>query len=132
MAKLPKRLSLLLVSLVLCATTLVACSNNSEEETEKATVFNLKIVDGELNIESGLIRAKQGDGIILRVDAYEKGVLHLHGYEIFREVGPGESTDIELVADDIGRSSITFHPVGGDDVDGQKEINLGALEVRPR
>jgi len=132
MAKLPKRLSLLLVSLVLCATTLVACSSNSEEETEKATVFKLTIEDGELNIESGLIRAEQGDDIILRVDADEKGVLHLHGYEIFREVGPGESTDIELVADDIGRSSITFHPVRGDDADDQKEINLGALEVRPR
>ena len=59
MAKLPKRLSFLFASLVLCATALVACSSNSEEEAEKATVFNLKIEDGELNIESGLIRAEQ-------------------------------------------------------------------------
>ncbi len=132
MAKLPKSLSLLLASLVLCATALVACSSNSEEEAEKATVFNLTIEDGELNIESGLIRAEQGDDIILRVDADEKGVLHLHGYDIFREIGPGGSIEIEIVADTIGRSSITFHPGDGDDVDDQKEINLGALEVRPR
>ena len=88
MAKLPKSLSLLLASLVLCATALVACSSNSEEEAENATVFNLTIEDGELNIESGLIRAEQGDDIILRVNADEKGVLHLHGYDIFREIGP--------------------------------------------
>ena len=55
----------------------------TQEAEEEATVFNLTIEDGELNIESGLIRAEQGDDIILRVDADEKGVLHLHGYDIF-------------------------------------------------
>ena len=128
MAKLPERLSLLLVALVLCAIVLAACSSSSEEEAAKAIVFELNIVGGELSIEPGIIRVEQGDDVILRIDADEQGILHLHGYEIEKEVGPGGSIDIEIVADTTGRSSITFHPGGSD----QKEVNLGALEVRPR
>ena len=134
MAKLPKGLFFLLAALVLSVTMLVACSSNSEEEDEKATVFDLKMEGGKLNIEDGIIRARQGDNIILRIDADEQGILHLHGYDIFTEVGPGKPTDIEITADATGRFSLTFRPGSRDDVgqDNQNEINLGALEVRPR
>ena len=129
MAKPP---TLLFATLVLCAIALVACSSSSEEEIEKTIVFDLSIEGGELDIEDGIIRVRQGDNIILRVDSDEQGILHLHGYDIEQEVGPDGSADIEVVADTTGRSSITFHPGGGGGVDSQKEINLGALEVRPR
>ena len=129
MAKPP---TLLFVALVLCAIALVACSSSSEEEVEKTMVFDLSIEGGELAIEDGSIRIRQGGDGSLRADSDEHGIVRLHGYDIEQEVGPDGSADIEVVADTTGRSSITFHPGGGGGVDSQKEINLGALEVRPR
>jgi len=49
--------------------------------------------------------------------------LHLHGYDVEGEVGPGQKTTLRFEADLTGRFEIEDHAT---------EQELGVLQVRPR
>ena len=49
--------------------------------------------------------------------------LHLHGYDVEQEVGPGQKANLRFRADLTGRFEIEDH---------ESEKELGVLQVRPR
>ena len=124
-----------LAALVLLISVLAfgACGGRAEPE---ARDFDLKIEDRKLNLDSPVMKVKQGDTVTLRIDADEHGTFHLHGYDIEKEVGPDETTTMELTASATGRFNITFHPGGeGEEehAEGEgEEISIASLEVSPR
>ena len=83
--------------------------------------FDVSIEGGEMSPDE--ISATEGDTVTLRVSADEPMELHLHGYDVEREVRPGEKAELRFEADVTGRFEIEDH-------DSEKE--LGVLQVRPR
>ena len=91
----------LLLPLVLLAAA--ACGGGAPEELD----IPVKLEHGRLNPET--IRVKQGDMVTLKIEATEPGQLHLHGYDIEKNLSADAVADLYFVADTTGRYKITVH-----------------------
>lgn len=87
--------------------------------------LDLDIRAGALPPDKQLIRTDQGDDIVLRWSADEPITIHLHGYDIEKDLKPGAVTTMSFVATATGRFPITRHGHG-------EETPLAYLEVHPR
>ena len=83
--------------------------------------FDISIEGGEMSPRE--ISVDQGDMVTLNISSDEQMEIHMHGYDVEREVGPGQTARLHFEADLTGRFEIEDH---------ETEKVLGVLEVRPR
>jgi Cupredoxin-like domain len=83
--------------------------------------FDVSIEDGEMRPAE--ISVNEGDRVTLRVSTDKPIEFHMHGYDIEREVEPGQAAELHFEADITGRFEIEGH---------ESEVELGVLQVRPR
>lgn len=79
------------------------------------------ISDGSMDPRE--IPVRQGDRVRLRITSDSPVEIHVHGYDLEGEVGPGQETVLSFEADDTGRFPIEDHETGA---------GLGVLVVEPR
>jgi hypothetical protein len=79
--------------------------------------FALRIEQGRVPADKRLIRVKQGDIVNLQWSTDRRISVHLHGYDVEKEVAPGSVTDMTFTARATGRFTIESHiaktPSGG-------------------
>lgn len=77
-----------------------------------AEVFEFEIADGRAT--PPLDRAAVGHGTTVRIVVIsdQPDEIHLHGYDLAAEVGPGKEGVIEFVADQIGLFELETHESG--------------------
>ena len=97
---------------------LLACAGQAVIDARAAeATFVLRIENGRVPANMRLIRVKQGDIVKLRWSTDRRIALHLHGYDIEKEVVPGTATDMTFAAHATGRFTIQPHltqtPSGG-------------------
>ncbi len=110
------------VCILLVAAWVGACGDGGKAVRRE---FELSVRGGALAAEQRLIRVRQGDDVILHWSTDEPVTIHLHGYEIERDLRPGTPTTVWFVARATGRFPITRRRRG-------EEHALGHLEVYPR
>jgi hypothetical protein len=91
-------------------------------------VFELHIEGGALAGGPRTLRVTEGDRVRLRWTADAPTVLHLHGYDLEREVAPGRMAEFGFDAYATGRFPVEVH---GSDHSGHA-APLVFLEVYPR
>jgi hypothetical protein len=116
----PHRLARICILLV--AVWAVGCGGGGQATRRE---LDLNVRGGALAPDEQLIRADQGDDIVLRWSADEPITIHLHGYDIEKDLKPGAVTTMSFVATATGRFPITRHGHG-------EETPLAYLEVHPR
>lgn len=106
--------------------------------------FDLTVADRVLVGNRTTFVVDEGDQITFTITADEQGELHLHGYDLRRDIGPDAPTTFTLKADATGRFAMELHidaaenshdtDAADDHGHGDRgaDISLGALEVRPR
>lgn len=94
---------------------------NTPTEGPQAREFDVRI--SGRGMEPSEINVTEGDRVVLRVTADTPHEIHLHGYDIEREVAPGEPARLSFQADLTGQFTIEDH---------ETEDELGTLVVRPR
>ena len=119
---------------------LAACSGGVPGTAD----FDLTVADRALVGSRTTFVADQGDQITLTITADEQGELHLHGYDLRRDIGPDAPTTFTFKADATGRFAMELHIDAAEDGhdhdaaddhghgDTGADILLGALEVQPR
>ena len=146
----------LLLGAFLALTLAVAGCGTSEPKELEIVV---KLEGDKLSPET--IHVRKGDTITLKIEPDRPGRIHLHGYDLEKDLEAGLITEFDFVADATGRFRITFHTAGekhqshngkqtGPDAAGQsgtpesdrgyhevdnderEEVNIGFLEVRPQ
>jgi hypothetical protein len=78
--------------------------------------FVLRIEKGRVPSDMQLIRVKQNDIVKLQWTSDQPMTIHLHGYDIEKEVAPGAVTDMTFTARATGRFAVEPHlarPSGG-------------------
>lgn len=104
----PLQTSLLALS-VLGAISLVA---GAAEVT-----YTLAVANGRLPENTRLIRVKQNDVVKLEWSTDKPMTVHLHGYDIEKDIRPGATTEMMFVARATGRFPVEPHlgktPSGG-------------------
>ena len=100
-----------------------ACGANLQPEPPAEQVFELHLEGGEVARDRRTLRVTEGDRVRLRWTADAATILHLHGYDLEREVEPGEPARLSFEADLTGRFEMENH---------ETEEELGTLVVEPR
>ena len=79
--------------------------------------FVLRIEKGQVPSDMRLIRVKQNNIVKLQWTSDKPMTIHLHGYDIEKEVAPGAVTDMTFTARATGRFTVEPHfaaqPSGG-------------------
>jgi len=89
---------------------LAACLAGTIDLARAAEVsFALRIENGRLPQNMRLIRVKQNDVVKLQWSADKPVVIHLHGYDIEKEIAPGTMTDMTFTARATGRFTVEPH-----------------------
>ena len=134
-----KRVLALLIVALAALVFAAACGGGDPEDL----TFDVTIRDNDWNVEGGIIRVKQGDHVTINVGSDVPGGFHLHGYDLYNEVAPGEPMSFEFTADATGNFEIQFHKftvasneraadADGHDDEAETELRLGSLQVFPR
>jgi hypothetical protein len=114
---------------------LLACVVGSITAPAKAAevTFSLRIEHGQVPEAMRVIRVKEGDFVLLLVSTDRTATLHLHGYDIERQVKPGTLTEFAFAAYATGRFPIHLHgPQGRSSAETHEEAPLVYIEVYPR
>ena len=112
----------------------MACGGTEPQDR----TIDLEVAEGKLTLDPPVIKVNRDDEVTLRIRIDEGGELHLHGYDIEREMAPGQVVDFYFVADATGRFKITFHGEEaapgseGEHKEEEEEKTIGFLEVQPR
>jgi len=87
-----------------------ACSSGATEIREFEVGIHSSL-GGHVSMDPDLIEAKQNDLIILRITSHQKGMLHLHGYDLALMVDVDSTAVLEFDAAITGRFEMMFHVV---------------------
>src|SRR5215467_11188268 len=102
----------LLAALALCAVSTMTLIARAAEAT-----YVLAITDGHIPDNMRLIRVKQNDLVKLDWSSDKPISVHLHGYDIEKDIKPGTVTHMMFVARATGRFTVEPHigktPAGG-------------------
>jgi hypothetical protein len=94
--------------------------------------FALRIENGHVPANMRLIRVQQGDVVKLQCSADRRAIVHLHGYDIEKDVAPGTVTELMFTANLTGRFQVHLHPGKGGSGEPAHEETLVNIEVYPR
>jgi hypothetical protein len=71
--------------------------------------FALRVENGHVPENMQLIRVKQNDVVKLEWSADRPMVIHLHGYDIEKQITPGAVTEMSFTARATGRFTVAPH-----------------------
>lgn len=112
------------VRTLLIAVLLGAAIANAHAEDR---VFELQIRSDEPTAKPQVLGVRQNDQVVIHVSCDKPVEVHLHGYDIEKDVVPNVVTSLRLTAAATGRFPIETHSKGP-----LKQRTLAYLEVRPR
>jgi hypothetical protein len=92
---------------------------SAADERSKVT-FDLEVREGVMTPNE--VEVEEGDSVTLRLSSEEPLEVHIHGYDLEREVAPGKPATLSFEADLTGRFEIENH---------ESEEVLGVLLVQP-
>ena len=101
----------------------------SAERVER--VFELAVENAQVPKSMQVIRVTQGESVRLKLTSDRAVTLHLHGYDIERELAPGSVTELAFKAHATGRFPVNVHERGRSAGRGRGERTLLYLEVHP-
>lgn len=94
---------------------------NEQPVEPKATTFEATIASGQPKGGPQVWRAKKGDRVRITVTSDTADELHLHGYDVSKDVAANGTATLELVADTTGSFELELEDAG---------TLIGNLEVR--
>jgi hypothetical protein len=103
-----------ILGIAVCVTLaqLVWAADAATPPQHPAKVFELAIANGRVVAAINTIRVKRGDYVELRWSTDRTISLHLHGYDIERQVTPQSPATMALKAHLAGRFSVSEHGSG--------------------
>ena len=112
---------LLLISVLVLGGLFLILRPDPPAATPAERSFDLEIRGNVMRPEE--VSVRKGDRVTMRFTADNPVEIHVHGYDLEREVEPGETTELSFEADLTGRFPMENH---------ETETGLGVLVVEPR
>ncbi|MGH3086516.1 MAG: cupredoxin domain-containing protein [Rubrobacteraceae bacterium] len=129
-----KNVVLILASALALGALFVALRPDSPGAGPEERMAEVRIRDGAM--KPAEVSVGEGDRVTLRIESDTLAEFHVHGYDIEREVEPGEMSELSFEADITGRFEIEDHLAHSDEhdhaQDGAHSHGIGALVVEPR
>ena len=139
-----RKLPSLLLVVIFSLTALAGCSS---ESTDHASIEINLVIENDILRGENTLRAKQNDTVTFNITSNQTGMIHIHGYDLAKQIEANYSISFVMETNATGRFIIAFHremvepaikdenhdhgdmddPGHGD----MMEIELGYLEVAP-
>ena len=100
----------LMLGVGVVAVLISACTPDAPEVRE----FDVELQHGSeasVLMDPDFIEIEQNDTLILKVVSYQKGMLHVHGYDLALMVDQASTAVLEFEAVTTGRFEVMFHAV---------------------
>jgi plastocyanin len=123
-----QRIGLAVAALAVAAVAFVIARSGGDDEGNNAAAARIQIRGGEVVGAPAEIRAKKGDTVVIVVSADAPDEIHLHGYDIEKEVGPGKPARFRFKAKLEGEFEVESHKAE----DAGRDPLVGTLIVEPR
>lgn len=117
-----RALGLTVAGLLLLEGLIILLAPNGPLSEPAPHTFDVEIPEAGSMVPTA-VAVERGDRVILRISSARAVRLHLHGYDLARELGPELGTPLSFDADRIGSFAIEDDRTGA---------RLGSLVVRPR
>lgn len=101
-------------------------AQEADSQPSRPRVPTVAIVDGEPKGGPLELSVESGEEVRFRVDSDTAGEVHVHGYEVFKEVEAGETAGIAFPAEIEGAFEVEMHRFSDDG-----HVEIAALEVTP-
>ena len=93
-----------------------ACGSESTSSSTERTLIDIRIEAGKVIGGVETVSINKGDNVKILLSSDEAQTVHLHGYDIRKDVLAGEEAAINFNANATGRFRLTSHqPSGGGD-----------------
>ena len=127
-----RKVAALLGVVVLIAAVVVFIVLQSGSDSDSGPTnrtFDFRLANDEVMGGSQDVSATQGDHLTMTLDTDVPAELHIHGYELSKDVGAGKTGSISFTADATGEFEVeAHHLVHGDEGPGEE---LATLQVNP-
>jgi hypothetical protein len=87
-------------------------SSPAASKTGKVTDIVVSVKDGKVSPKAHRVKVAEGSSVRILVSCDVDDEVHVHGYEIEREVSAGQSVTIEFTADQTGVFEVETHESG--------------------
>jgi heme/copper-type cytochrome/quinol oxidase subunit 2 len=87
-------------------------SSSPATTAAKATVINVSVKDGKVIPKAHRVKVKADSSVRIMVTSDVDDEVHVHGYDIEREVSAGQPVSIEFTADQTGVFEVETHETG--------------------
>ena len=111
---------LLMLLAVVALAGLGACGGSSGPQEH---TFAIQVKDGQPVGGESTFQVKQGDTVTLNISSDAAGEVHVHGYDLEKELTPGGTVALSFAAEATGRFHIEIE---------ETKVELGVLAVQPR
>jgi hypothetical protein len=89
-----------------------AAPSPSPSPTPTAQVIDVQYVDGQITGVDQRVPVKLGEQVLIRVTSDVTEEVHVHGYDLYADLVPGQTTEIGFVADLPGSYEVELHGAG--------------------
>ena len=94
------------------STTADATGETTTSSPAARTAIDVVVADGQPQDGVQRIDLTLGEAVTLRVEADSDDEVHVHGYDLLADVGPGHPATIEFIADIPGQFEIELEGAG--------------------
>jgi hypothetical protein len=120
---------LALVAVAVAVVLFIVLSGDSDSNGGADRTFNLEFADDKAVGGAQDISVTEGDHLTVTLMTDAPAELHIHGYELSREVDAGSTGSIKFTADTTGEFEVEAHPIThGEEGEG---VELATLQVNP-
>jgi hypothetical protein len=100
-----------------------AVSSNTATTDSAPVTYDVVVRHGRRESGPLIVKAHQGDELVIRITSDEPDEVHLHGYNLHLSLKPGIAGTLRFKANLTGRFTYELH---------KSDLELGVLEVYPR
>ena len=98
-----------MVQVIIEAAGATSATKRNHDHGSHAIQVHVVIEDGKVTDDQGTIKIAQSDHVTLHFSSNETHNLHIHGYDIGVEVGPGSHAMVDFKATATGRFPVEIH-----------------------
>ena len=102
----PRLFTAVLATVCFSLTFFIGCS--SENTTSSSRTISLVIEDGSLQGES-TVKSNQNETVTFKIKSNQTGTLHIHGYDLEKDITANHEALFSMKATATGRFMIAFH-----------------------
>lgn len=94
------------------ASTVPGVPSSAASPTPAVRVLDVTFAGGEVSGVEGRVDVQKGERLVLRITSDVEEEIHVHGYDLYADLVPGQTAQLAFTADLPGSYEVELHDAG--------------------